>query len=136
MAVTANLITLPGLIAGEDLSSKQYYWVKFGSTAPEVKAAAATTDKAFGVLQNDPEDGEEAEVAIGGLAKVIAGTSVGWTAGGPVGWNSTGKAVPVGLNTTTDNTLIGGIFPLLSGQASVAADQIISIQLLPGALRG
>lgn len=136
MAVTANLITLPGLVAGADLSAAQYLFVKFGSTAGQVKPVAASTDAAFGVLQNDPKSGEEAEVAIGGLAKVVAGTSVGWTAGGAVGWNTTGQAVPIALNSTTDNTLIGGIFPLLSGQGTVAAGQIISVQLLPGALRG
>jgi len=136
MAVTANLITLPGLVAGADLSAAQYLFVKFASTAGQVKAAAATTDAAFGVLQNDPKSGEEAEVAIGGLAKVVAGTSVGWTAGGAVGWNTTGQAVPIAFDSTTDNTLIGGIFPLLSGQGTVAAGQIISVQLLPGALRG
>lgn len=136
MAVTANLITLPGLVAGADLSAAQYLFVKFASTAAQVKPVAASTDAAFGVLQNDPKSGEEAEVAIGGLAKVVAGTSVGWTAGGAVGWNTTGQAVPIKLDSTTDNTLIGGIFPLLSGQGAVATGQIISVQLLPGALRG
>lgn len=136
MAVSSDVMYLPGVVAAGTLATKQYYVMKFASTAGQVKTAAAASDKACGVLQNDPASGQEAAVAYLGLAKVIAATSVGWSAGIPVGYNSTGQATPITLNSTTDNTLLIGIFPLLEGQATPAASQIISVVLLPGALRG
>lgn len=62
-------------IAGEDLSSYQYCFVKFsgaqGNGALVVKAGA--NEKSCGILQNAPASGEPAEVAIpggGGLVKL------------------------------------------------------------------
>ena len=132
MAYTANITTLPGLTAGADLSSKQYHAVKAASTAGQVISVDATSDLATGILQNDPASGEEAAVAVGGLAKGKAGTSVGWTAGVRVGYNTTGELVPV---TIDDNRPIIGTLPLTRENGSIADGQIISVQVLPGALR-
>lgn len=68
--------TLPGLLAGADLSSSQYYAVKLASTAGEVVVATATTDTQIGLIQNDPADGEAAEVAAWGVAIGKAGGSI------------------------------------------------------------
>jgi len=136
MAVQANRVTLPGLLAAGDLSSSQFTFVKLSSTAGKVKVVAATTDLAVGVLQNDPTDGEEADVAVGGLVKVAAGTSVGWGEGIAVGWNTTGKAVPLAANSTNDNRPYMGRFHSAWGQTTtVTLNQILSIQLFPGAMR-
>lgn len=136
MAVQANLVTLPGLIAQGDLSSSQFYFVKMASTAGRVKPVAATTDLAVGVLQNDPTTLEEALVAAGGLSKLVAGTSVGWAEGIAVGWNTTGKAVPLAANTTNDNRPYMGRFHSAWGQTTtVTLNQVISVQLFPGAMR-
>lgn len=136
MAIQANLVTLPGLLATGDLSSSQFCFVKISSTAGKVKAVAATTDFAVGVLQNDPTDGEPADVAVGGLSKILAGTSVGWSAGIAVGWNTTGKAVPLTANSTNDNRLVMGRFYVAFGQTTtITLNQVISVQLFPGAIR-
>lgn len=136
MAVSANVKTLPGLIAVGDQSAKQFYWMKMSSTAGSVKAVAATTDIALGVLQNKPETTEEALVQTDGLSKVIAGTSVGWTEGIAVGWNTTGKAVPIAANTTNDNRLVGARFLSAYNQTTtITINQIISVQLFGAAQR-
>ena len=123
MAYTVNLITLPGFTAETDLSAKQFYAVKCNSTAGHVAIVNATTDIPMGVLQNKPKAGYEAEIAIIGVAKMIAGTSVGWTAGVRVGVDSTGKAAPVASGTTRN---VLGQYQLIPGQGTVALNQIIS----------
>ena len=60
-----------GLIAGGDLSAKQFYAVKL-SAANTVVVCAAVTDKPYGILQNAPKSGEEAEVCVIGQTKISA----------------------------------------------------------------
>lgn len=72
MAINQNLITI-SLIAGEDLSSDQYTVLFLDTADNTVKKATAATSIAIGVLQNAPASGEAAEVAIGGVSKVLAG---------------------------------------------------------------
>lgn len=65
--------------AGEDLSSKEYHFVKFGSSKSEVVAAGAN-ERAIGIVQNAAENGEVAEVALpggGGKLKVSGAVSLG-----------------------------------------------------------
>lgn len=122
MAHYGEQITLPGVVAGADLSAWQYKPVKFASTAGQVIKATATTDAIIGILQNDPASGEAADVAIAGVSKAITGTSVlaigaAWTA------NSTGV-----LATTSDNTRIGG-FNL--GSAAAAVGDVVVVRIQP-----
>lgn len=70
---------IPGVIADTDLSTKQYRAVKMKGTTEvfEVAAITANTDKPIGILQNDPDTGgKAAEVAWGGVSKVVLGGSV------------------------------------------------------------
>ena len=53
--------------AGEDLSAKQYHFVKFGSSDTEV-VACGDGESAIGVLMNAPASGEDAVVVIEGGA--------------------------------------------------------------------
>lgn len=78
------------LVAAEDLSAKQYNFVKLNSAGAAV-AVAATTDKAIGILQNDPSAGQEAEVLIVGGSKLVAGGAVSTNA--LVGTSNVGKGV-------------------------------------------
>ena len=136
MANQASVITLPGIIATGDLSAKQFLFVKYGSTVNTVKVVSATTDIAAGILQNKPESGEEASIAVGGLVKVIAGTSVGWTANVAVGWNTTGKAVPLAANSTNDNRYVQARYPTVNGQTTtVVLNQVVCVQMFPAAQR-
>ena len=82
----------PGcLIAGADLSAKQFYFVKQHSTAFQV-VLAGSGENAIGVLQNKPTSGQAAEVECLGVTKVIAGNTI--TAGNNLMSDSNGKAIP------------------------------------------
>ena len=59
------------LTAYADLSAKQYYFVKMHS-ATQVTVCAAITDKPIGVLQNNPEAGQQAIVRPFGVSEVSA----------------------------------------------------------------
>lgn len=123
MAYYGQMIDVPGLLAGEDLSSWQYKPVKLASTAGEVVKADDVTDIVVGILQNDPTDGQAAHIAgPGSISKVIAGTSV-LTAAAYLTCNSTGVTP-----TTTDNTAICG----RAINAASASGDIITIQVLAG----
>jgi len=78
--------------AGEDLSSCQYFLVKF-SAADTVKSASASTDSIVGILQNEPESGETAEVGYAGVSKVMAGADL--DVGDYISADSNGKATPI-----------------------------------------
>lgn len=75
------------MIAGADLSSSQYLFVKTNSTAKTVVLCGDGED-AFGILQDDPVSGQACTVAIGGVSKLKLGGSV--TAGGPVSSGASG----------------------------------------------
>lgn len=89
MASYGKIINIPGLLAGADLSAKQYKAVKLASTAGEVVASAAVTDVSVGILQNDPADGEAASIAgAGSITLAVAATAI--TAGAGLSANTTG----------------------------------------------
>jgi hypothetical protein len=92
------------LVAGADLSAKQYTFVKVNSSG-EAIAAAAATDIPVGVLQNAPTAGQEAEVLIVGGTKVVAGAAIG--DGAQIGTGSTGKAVALVAGTDTTKYVVG-----------------------------
>lgn len=68
--------------AGGDLSGAQYKFVKIDNADGDVVVCTATTDRPIGVLQNDPAEGEAAEVTIVGGSKLVAGGSA--SAGQPL----------------------------------------------------
>lgn len=103
MATWGERINLPGLVASGDLSAQQFKVVKHASTAGAVVVVNATTDNAIGLLQNDPTDGEAAEVAGLGLALGLAGVN-DLAYGERVGYDTTGRLV----DHTTDNRRIIG----------------------------
>lgn len=80
---------IPGLLAGADLSSSQFLAVKLASTAKEVITVNASTDAAIGILQNNPADGEEAEVRFLGVSKMKMAATI--DAASDLGWDSTGQ---------------------------------------------
>jgi hypothetical protein len=123
MSYSGQIINVPGLLAGADLSAYQYRPVKLASTAGEVIAATAAADQVIGILLNDPTDGQAASIAApGSITVAIAGTGV-LNAGSFVTVNSTGIRP-----TTTDNTSICG---KAITAASTKGDQV-TIQVLTG----
>lgn len=71
MAYNENMQTIT-LVAGADLSSSQYRFVKVDSTANQV-VICGDGETGDGVLQNDPTSGQAATVCIAGVTKVYAG---------------------------------------------------------------
>ena len=106
-------IGYPGLLAGATFASYQYHIVKIASTAGEVVRADAKTDELFGVIQNDPADGEEADIACIGFCKVVASTAV--TAGSWITTDTTGRAVAA--SSTADGTGVIGYAPIACSNA-------------------
>jgi allophanate hydrolase subunit 2 len=82
-------ITLP---AAGDLSTKQFRLMGVNSSG-QADTIAAANAKAIGVLQNKPNAaGREAEVAISGRLKIVAGTG-GVAAGAEVEADANGAVV-------------------------------------------
>ena len=123
MAYSTNYRTLPGVVAGADLSAKQFHVVKVASTAGQVvlNGTSVFVGNFVGVLMNKPASGEEAEVAIDGICKIIVATST-IVAGDGIGCNSTSKGTDAG---TTDN----GPRVAKALEASAAANDIITVML-------
>ena len=110
MAYESPSINLGTLTAAADLSSKQYYFVKLAS-ATTVNVCSAITDLPIGILQNNPESGEQAIVQIFGISKVVADGTI--TAGRWMGTSADSQAA--GITPGSDTTVY------VMGQAIQAA---------------
>ena len=68
------------LKADEDLSSDQYRYVVKDATSGKIRRPNAATDKILGILQNAPENEDEAAVVrplgCGGTSKVVLGATL------------------------------------------------------------
>lgn len=95
-------------VAGEDLSSAQYKFVKLDNGDGTVKLVAAATDRPFGVLQNAPTSGQIAEVTVVGGTKVEAGGTA--SVGQALFSASTGLAVTRAFGTTGSAAYVVGTF--------------------------
>lgn len=92
------------LVAGANLSAKQYNFVKLNASGQAV-AVAANTDLPIGILQNAPESGQEAEVLISGGSKLVLGGTV--AAAAVVGTSAAGAGVAIAHGTDTTKFAIG-----------------------------
>ena len=92
------------LTAAADLSSKQYHFVKLAS-ATTVNVCTATTDRAIGILQNDPESGEVAEIAIFGISKVVADGTIAFN--NVIGTSADSQADAIVPGTDTSVVTLG-----------------------------
>jgi len=111
-----------GLVATGSLTTKQYYVMKFGSTANTVKTGSAVTDSLAGILQNEPASGEAAVIAGFGYCKAAAEASV--TQGSYLACSATGRV----KTTTTNLDYIIGV----AMEASSSAGDIIEINVAIG----
>lgn len=85
------------------LATKQFFFVKLTSNGIELCSAA--TDIPWGVLQNAPAAGENAEVMRLGVTKVKTGGII--AAGALVGTDGDGKADSKTAGTDTTNYVVG-----------------------------
>ena len=106
-AYSDNYQTVPGLVTKSDLSSYQFYAVKFASTAGQVKLTGSQILTNGFVLMNTPKGTSTApaacEVAYQGIVKAVSGTSV-MTVGAQLRSNTTSQLVP----TATAGILVIG----------------------------
>jgi len=99
----ANYAVRITLEAGEDLSTKQYRFVKI--SAGKAVACDNATDAPIGVLQNDPASGEEASIVVVGGTKIVSSASI--AAGIKIGTNNAGKADAKVAGTDTTEYTVG-----------------------------
>jgi len=104
MAHEGEQLCIPGLIAGEDMTAKQFYIVKL-SAANTVIVCDGATDVPIGVLQNNPDSGEAATVCSCGVTKISSNEAV--TAGWLIGTSSDGQADRKIWGTDTTEYIIG-----------------------------
>lgn len=100
------------LVAGADLSAKQFTFVEVGSSGTVVTPSAGAM--ADGVMYGAPISGNVGEVAIGGVVRVKCGGVV--TNGGPVATDGNGLAV----NATTGNIILGTALETGAANAIIA----------------
>lgn len=116
------------LKAGGDLSAKQYHFVKLSADYTVVICAAAT-DKALGVLQNDPVSGAAAIVRVIGRTKVSSDAAL--SVNDFIGTQSDGQADAKVPGTDTTEYVLGIVC-----KASGAADDIAEAILFGNTGRG
>jgi hypothetical protein len=104
------------LVAGADLSAKQYFFVKLNSSGQAILCAAAT-DVPVGVLQNAPTSGQEAEVLVVGGTKLVASAAI--TLPAQIGTASTGKAAALVAGTDTTKYVAGSLISAAAADADV-----------------
>ena len=104
MAYESAQIRFGNLTAGADLSSSQFYFVKLAS-ATTVDVCSAITDIPIGILQNTPESGETATIAIFGISKVSADGTL--AAGNLIGTSADGQADAIVAGTDTTVYVMG-----------------------------
>lgn len=126
--VQANPMNVLSLVAGEDLSSSQYYAVQADTDPREIKVAgtpAAEGTHVLGVLQNDPTEGQAASVATAGTSRLVMAADC--QAGEKI-MSSSGKGTPVdadqkgviGIALTANTEGDGGVIEILITPGGVA----------------
>ena len=88
------------LIAGADLSAKQFYAVKLDSNGAAV--VAGDGEDAVGILQNKPASGQAATVRVVGISKFVAGGAISLPNRVASDANGKAKAAVAGRTNTSD----------------------------------
>jgi len=125
---TEQVLKVISLKAAADLRTKQFFLVAVDSSG-NVVLGAAKTDEVAGILQNAPNTGEAAAVAIEGVSKCVMGAAqaVGTQVGSDA--NGRGTAITIAAGGTTYHYRSG-----VSLTASAAANGIAEVLLKPGPL--
>ena len=101
MASGENAILCKTFEANGDLSSSQYRFVKL--EAAGTVAICGNGEVPIGILQNDPEDGEQANVMVMGISNLVAHAAIAVNA--KLGSQASGRAVTVSADTNTYNAV-------------------------------
>lgn len=109
------------MTAAADLQNHQFKLVKITGDREVNLADGDAGEAVYGVLQNDPDDGEAASVAVMGVTQVEAGASI--TAGDKLRSNGSGVAEPV---TAIKDRCFG-----IAREGASSGEQV-SVLLIPG----
>lgn len=123
MAIEGVQTSLIGTDVDADLSTNQFYCVKYSTTDFRVSLATEDGEVIIGILQNNPDAaGETATVCFSGVSKVVAGETL--VAGDLWGVDTNGKAKKVDATSTgADN----GDFVAGTVMEGAAADEYASV---------
>ena len=113
-------------LAGEGLASSQYLFVRKDATTGKIMLLDSATDVVLGILQNDPELGEAAQVRIDGVSKLVANAALAINKYVVPEFVSASDAGKGGL-VIADHRLIRGKVLLAAG----AEDDLATVQLIP-----
>lgn len=94
------------LSAGENLSTKQFYFVKLDTNGAAVVCTGAT-DVPVGVLQNKPTSGQAAEIVVVGVTKISADANL--TIGNLIGTSADGQADAKTPGSDTTEYVVGRV---------------------------
>lgn len=114
-------------VADSDFENDAFTFVEISEDNTIVIASNDTTFP-VGVLQNNPDEGEAAEIMVSGVTKVKS-TDDSISAGDTVTWDDNGEAAVAG----TDDAIVGIALETLNEDTD---DTLISVLLLPISLNG
>jgi len=125
MAWEAPGYKLPGCTAAADYrTTGQYLFVKITADDIVTKCSVAG-ERAVGVLQNAPNTGQEAEIVVNGVTKVVAGELL--AAGDIVGTDSSGRAQKIEATATGADLGAWALGQVVEGAG--AAGELVTILL-------
>jgi hypothetical protein len=111
-------------VAGADLSTSQYKFVKLDASGNAVPITA-TTDVPFGLLLNAPKDGSEAHIALTAVGlKAMAGGAI--AIGDTLGVASDGRVVKVTVGTDTTKYIVGRAEKEAAGAANIIIQIVVN----------
>lgn len=108
-------------VSAGDLSALQFTFVKM-ATGGLIAAVAAATDIPVGVLQNAPTAGQEAEVLLAGVTKLVAGGALDTDV--LVGTTSAGRAVVNTAGTSTTLYVAGRLLTAAGANGDIVTAAI------------
>ena len=120
----------PGLsrsyAANADLSAKQFFCMKLGTTAGQIAICAATSDFMLGILQNKPAAaGRAAEVMTLGWSKADVAAATDIAINDLLGTDANGRLVK---RTPSNNDIVNAI---AEEAATAATGDIIRVYVFP-----
>lgn len=95
-----NQILSKTFTADADLTDYQYRFVKLTSTGVDI---CGNTEQPIGILQNAPDDGEQANVMIMGISNLVAHAAISINA--ILGSQASGRAVTVSADKALYNAV-------------------------------
>lgn len=119
MSYEVNGVGFGTVVAGEDCRATQWRFMKAHTTAGQVIKVAANGGASIGVLQNNPNTGEAADIMMIGVSLVEAGAAV--AAGALVMSDTVGRAITA---ATAGSKIQGQAL-----EAASAAGQYIAVAL-------